>query len=325
MPGFDLLLANLLSPIILAFVVGAVGGFIKSEFELPEPVIKLLSIYLLFSIGIVGGRELAAVRFSDVANLVMVGAFLTILIPTLSYIAVRKIGGFDPSNAAAIAAHYGSVSSATFFASVTFARAMNTPSEGVLTAVVAMMEFAVIYALIIARWAMGKQNGAKVSAKEQFLAAIRGRGILLLIGGMVIGGVATDAQWRQISPFYETMFRGILMLFLLEMGLTAARRIRAFAEVGVFMTTFAIVAPLTFGTIGVFAGWFVGLSLGGAFVLGAICASASFIDAPAACRAALPEANPGIYLTSSVGVTLPFNLLIGIPIYYQIARWLYGQ
>jgi hypothetical protein len=141
---------------------------------------------------------------------------------------------------------------------------------------------------------------------------------------MAIGALATDAQWGQIQPFYGEMFRGFLMLFLLEMGMTAARQARAFAGVGRVMTAFAIGAPVAFGVLGVTAGWAVGLSIGGAFVMGAICASASFIDAPAACRAALPEANPGIYLTASLGVTLPFNLLIGLPLYYRYAEWLFG-
>ncbi|MGL4974934.1 MAG: sodium-dependent bicarbonate transport family permease, partial [Bosea sp. (in: a-proteobacteria)] len=132
----------------------------------------------------------------------------------------------------------------------------------------------------------------------------------------------TDGQWGQISPFYEGLFRGILMLFLLEMGMTAARQIKGFAAVGRFMTVFAILSPLVWGLIGVWLGTLAGLGVGGAFVLGAICASASYIDAPAACRAALPKANPGIYLTASLGVTFPFNLLIGLPLYYRFAQWL---
>lgn len=139
---------------------------------------------------------------------------------------------------------------------------------------------------------------------------------------MIIGYISTDQHWQQISPFYEDLFRGILMLFLLEMGITAARQIKGFRQVGVFMAGFGVLMPLLLGMIGVTVGHAAGLSLGGAFVFGAICASASFIDAPAACRASLPEANPGIYLTSSLGVTLPFNLLIGLPLYYQYAKWL---
>ncbi|MCU0889338.1 MAG: sodium-dependent bicarbonate transport family permease [Rubritepida sp.] len=323
MPGFDLLLTNLLSPIVLAFLLGAVAGFLRSELELPEPVLKLLSIILLLSIGITGGRELAQVKREEVAGLLLVAAAATLVIPTITYIVLRRLGGFDIANAAAVAAHYGSVSTATFFASVSFARAMNTPAEGYMTAIVAVMEFAVVYSLFIARWAKGRQEGG-ASLSALLMDTLRGRGILLLSGGMLIGAIATDAQYRQIAPFYEQMFRGFLMLFLLEMGMTAARQIRAFAGVGRFMTAFGILAPLAFGFVGVTVGWAIGLSLGGAFVFGAICASASFIDAPAACRAALPEANPGIYLTASLGVTLPFNLLVGLPVYYAYATWLFG-
>ena len=323
MSGFDLLITNFLSPIVLAFMLGAVAGFIKSELELPEPVLKLLSIYLLFSIGLTGGREIARAELSDIVGLLGVTALLTIAIPVITFIIMRRIGRFDVSNAAAVAAHYGSVSTVTFFAAVAFARAANTPSEGYLTAVVALMEWGVIIALLLARWSMGKQNG-RGSLAQIMTDTLRGRGILLLTGGMIIGGLATDGQWNQISPFYEGLFRGVLMLFLLEMGMTAARQIKGFAAVGKFMTGFAILSPLVWGLVGVWLGTLAGLGLGGAFVLGAICASSSYIDAPAACRAALPEANPGIYLTASLGVTFPFNLIIGLPLYYKFAQWLHG-
>jgi uncharacterized protein len=323
MPGFELLLTNLFSPIVLAFALGAVAGFLKSELELPEAVIKLLSIYLLFSIGLVGGKELAKIEFGAIAPLIGVTLVLTIAIPVVCFAVLRYAGGFDPANAAAVAAHYGSVSSATFFTAVTFATAMGNPSEGFMTAVVALMEFAVIVSLLIARWSMQRQNGG-TRIGELLVSTVRGRGILLLSGGMLIGAIATESQWGQIKPFYEDLFRGFLMLFLLEMGITAARQIKGFASVGLFMTGFAIGAPVLLGLMGVTIGHMIGLSVGGAFVFGAICGSASFIDAPAACRAALPEANPGIYLTASLGVTLPFNLLIGIPLYYSYALWLYG-
>jgi len=326
MPGLDLLLSNLLQPIVLAFVLGAVAGAVKSELELPEAVIKLLSIYLLFSLGLTGGRELAKAEIGTLLPLIGVTVLMILAIPTLSYWVVRRLGRFDISNAAAIAAHYGSVSTATFFASVSFAAAMNTPSEGTLAAMVALMEFGVIYSLVIARIAMGRAARAEgrrgIAASELLLSVVRGRGILLLIGGMGIGAVATERQWGQIQPFYEGLFRGMLMLFLLEMGITAARQARAFRQVGGFMLGFGVLMPLLNGTVGVALGTAAGLSVGGAFVFGAICASASFIDAPAACRASLPEANPGIYLTSALGITLPFNLLIGLPLYYQWAVWL---
>jgi len=195
-----------------------------------------------------------------------------------------------------------------------------------MAAMVALMEFGVIYSLALARLAMGRRDASASGglAGELFMSVIRGRGILLLMGGMVIGYLSTDRQWAQISPFYEGLFRGMLMLFLLEMGITAARQARAFREVGAFMLGFGIAMPVVNGLIGVALAHAVGLGVGSSFVFGAICASASFIDAPAACRASLPEANPGIYLTSSLGVTLPFNLILGIPLYYGFASWLAG-
>ena len=306
---------------MLAFVLGAIGGFLKSELELPEAVIKLLSIYLLFSLGLTGGRELAKAEMGTVLPLMGVTLLMTFAIPSVVYLVTRRLGRMDISNAAAIAAHYGSVSTATFFASMTFAAAMATPAPGYMAAMVALMEFGVIYSLAIARVATGRQGGGVRSA-ELFLSVVRGRGILLLAGGMVIGAVATDKQWGQISPFYEGLFRGMLMLFLLEMGITAARQLKAFREVGIFMVGFGLLMPLVNGLVSVTLAHAVGLEVGGAFVFGAICASASFIDAPAACRASLPEANPGIYLTASLGVTLPFNLIVGLPLYFAYARWL---
>jgi len=322
MPGLDLLLTNLLQPIVLAFLLGALAGSVKSELELPDAVVKLLAIYLLFSLGLNGGRELASAELAAIWPLLGITVLMIFGIPTLAYFITHRLGNMDISNSAAIAAHYGSVSTATFFASMSFATAMGTPAEGYMAAMVALMEFGVIYSLVIARIAMGKSDGQRLDAAELFMNVIRGRGILLLVGGMIIGFMATDRQWQQISPFYEDLFRGMLMLFLLEMGITAARQIKAFRQVGKFMTSFGIVMPIIHGVVGVTLANWAGLSVGGAFVFGAICASASFIDAPAACRASLPQANPGIYLTSSLGVTLPFNLLVGIPLYYEYASWL---
>ena len=261
--------------------------------------------------------------FTEVAPLLVLAAALTVAIPVATFALLRRAAGFDVQNAAAVAAHYGSVSSVTFFAAIAFARAMEKPAEGYMTAVVALMEWGVIIALLLARIAMGRARGG-MSLGLLAADTLRGRGILLLTGGMLIGALSNDAQWRQISPVYEGLFRGVLMIFLLEMGMTAARQARDFATVGRFLTGFAIASPILWGVVGVVAGHAIGLSQGGAFVLGAICASASYIDAPAACRAALPDASPGIYLTASLGVTFPFNLLLGLPLYWQVGAWLYG-
>jgi hypothetical protein len=319
----DLLAANLLSPIVLAFLLGAVAGLIRSELELPDPVLKLLSIYLLLSIGLKGGVELSKASVSEVGGLLAAAAALTVAIPCLAFALLRRLGRIDPANAAAVAAHYGSVSSVTFLAAMTFANAMGTPGEGYMTAVVAIMEWGVIVALVLGRWSLGRAAGA-MRLRELAAETLRGRGVLLLSGGMAIGLLTGDRGWEQISPVYDDLFRGVLMIFLLEMGMSAARQLRGFAQVGVFMTGFAVVMPVVNGLLGVALGSLAGLGTGGAFVLGAVCASASYIDAPAACRAALPQANPGIYLTASLGVTFPFNMLAGLPLYYQFAAWLSG-
>lgn len=322
MPGFELLLANLVSPIVLAFVLGLVAGFAKSEIELPEPVLKLISIYLLFSIGLKGGTELKAVELAEISGILAVTLGLIVAIPVVSFIVLRRLGGFDAGNAAAVAAHYGSVSSVTFFAALNYARAMETPAEGYLPALVALMEWGVIVALFLARWTTGTANGVKL--QSILIDTLRGRGILLLSGGLIIGYLTTERTWEQISPFYDDIFRGVLMLFLIEMGITAARQMRGFAQVGVFMAGFGMIMPLVWGVVGVTLAKVAGLSVGGAFVFGAIAASASYIDAPAAVRAAIPQANPGIYLTASLGITFPFNLLVGLPVYYLYATWLFG-
>jgi len=231
MASADLLVTNLLQPIVLAFLLGAIAGAVRSELELPESVVKLLSIYLLFSLGIGGGRELAKANLGAILPLLGITLLMTFAIPTLVYFVTRRFGRMDISNAAAIAAHYGSVSTATFFASMSFAAAMGSPAEGFMAAMVALMEFGVIYSLVIARVALGGSRSAGIRAGELFLSVIRGRGILLLLGGMTIGIVATDRQWQQISPFYEGLFRGMLMLFLLEMGITAARQAQVFRQV----------------------------------------------------------------------------------------------
>ncbi len=248
MPGFDLLITNLLSPIVLAFALGALAGFIRSELELPEPVLKLLSIYLLFSIGLVGGHEIAKAELGALALLLLAAVALTIAIPVTSFWITRRFGGFDASNAAAIAAHYGSVSSVTFFAAVAFAKSAGTESGGYMTAVVALMEWGVIIALLLARWSMGRAKGAiRIGA---LVADTCGSGHPAALGGMLIGALASERQWEQISPLYEDLFRGVLMIFLLEMGMTAARQVRGFLEVGRFMTAFAILSPLAWGLIG---------------------------------------------------------------------------
>jgi hypothetical protein len=326
MDGFQILATNFLSPLVLAFLLGVFAKIVKSEISLPDGVLKFMSIYLLLSIGLKGGYELAQVSLSEITNILVLTVILIFLIPCLCFFLVRKLGGFDVPNAAALAAHYGSVSSVTFFTALTFAKEMGNPAEGYMPAIVALMEWGVVVSLLIARIftptkpdQTGNQSG---TLKDIVIDTLRGRGIILLSGGMLIGYFTGDAGYQQVAPFYDDLFRGILMLFLLEMGMTAAGQFKEFKKVGWFMIAFGTIYPLVIGIIGVGLGNLVGMSVGGAFVFGAILASASYIDAPAACRAALPTANPGIYLTASLGITFPFNLLVGLPIFYKVSLFL---
>jgi len=320
----DILIQNLVSPITLAFLMGVIATLIRSDLEIPEPVLKIFAIFLLLSIGLQGGRELAGVSPGDVIVAVGVTLLLVVLLPTLAFLIARHVGRFDPANAAGIAALYGSVSSVTFLAAQTFAQGQGTPAEGFLAALIALMEWGILVALFIGRFALAKSGGTGQKLGAIVSETLRGRGLVLLVGGMIMGFLIGETNFKRIEPFFVDLFRGVLVLFLLEMGMTAARQLRQFARVGPFMLGFGIVVPILFGVIGTFLGTLAGLSVGGAFVLGAVAASASYIDAPAAVRATLPQANPSIYLTSSLAITFPFNLIIGLPVYYAFATFWHG-
>jgi uncharacterized protein len=318
---FDILIQNLVSPITLAFILGAIATWVRSDLEIPEPVLKIFAIFLLLSLGLQGGHELANVSFSDVILAAAVTLLMVVLLPSLAYLTARRAGGFDPANAAAIAALYGSVSSVTFLAAQSFAQEQGTPAEGFLAALIALMEWGILVSLVIGRFALARQGDAQQSILPIVGETLRGRGLILLLGGLAMGFLIGDKNFQRIEPFFVDLFRGVLVLFLLEMGMTAAKQLRGFLKVGPFMLVFGTCMPLLFGAIGTGLGTLAGLSLGGAFVLGAVAASASYIDAPAAVRAALPQANPSIYLTSSLAITFPFNLIIGLPIYYVMAEF----
>ncbi|MFY8152613.1 MAG: sodium-dependent bicarbonate transport family permease, partial [Hyphomicrobiales bacterium] len=186
------------------------------------------------------------------------------------------------------------------------------------------MEWGILVALFIGRFALAKSGGTGQKLGAIVSETLRGRGLVLLVGGMIMGFLIGETNFKRIEPFFVDLFRGVLVLFLLEMGMTAARQLREFARVGPFMLGFGVIVPILFGVIGTFLGTLAGLSVGGAFVLGAVAASASYIDAPAAVRATLPQANASIGLTSSLAITFPFNLIIGLPVYYAFATFWHG-
>ncbi|MCS6772147.1 MAG: sodium-dependent bicarbonate transport family permease [Kiritimatiellae bacterium] len=320
-----LLLQNLLSPLVLAFAVGMLATLIRSELEFPPPVLNAISIYLVLSIALQGGVELASQPWSALWKPMLGAAAVALAIPTWSFWAARRILRLSTPNAAGLAALYGSVSSVTFLAALNFAAQQGHPAEPYMPVFVTIMEWGILTALFCARMALKRERaGRSVPIREILIDTLRGRSVILLLGGLVIGAVIGEKGFAPIKPVFKDGFYGVLVLFLLEMGMVAARQLREFVQLGPKLLAWGIAAPTLHGLAGVALGHALGLSAGGAFVFGAITASASYIDAPAAVRAALPEANPGIYLTCSLGITFPFNLLIGLPMYYSFAQWLTG-
>jgi hypothetical protein len=325
METFEILRVNLLSPIVLAFLVGMAATLIKSELEFPQPVLNAISIYLVFSIALQGGTELSEVSFTEVWKPGMAAILGAICLPLAAYISARRLLKLDVANAAGLAALFGSVSSVTFLAAMSFTEKMGHPAEPYMPALVSIMEWGILVALLIARMALNTKDTSVSGLGSIALETLRGRSVILILGGLLIGFTIGPVGFQPIEPVFKDAFRGVLVLFLLEMGMVAARQLRDFVRLGPKLLAYGTLQPVAQGLAGVFVGHLVGLSTGGAFVFGAMCGSASYIDAPAAVRATLPQANPGIYLTTSLGITFPFNLLLGLPLYYQFSTWVAGR
>jgi hypothetical protein len=319
--AIDLVRLNLLSPMVLAFVLGIVATLVRSDLRMPDDLYTALSIYLLLAIGVKGGAALSATPLSEFWAPGLATLFLGVAVPLWCYAVLRRFGRFGVADAAALAAHYGSVSAVTFIAALGFLEVVGTTTEGFLPALVAVLEVpAIVLAMLLAR----VRGGAAGSAAEALREIVTGKSIVLLLGGLAIGLLAGPRGLEEVRPFFVDPFKGALCLFLLEMGMTAARRFRDLARAGAFLLVFAIAAPVLNGALGVLLGTLAGLSLGGATVLGAMAASASYIAAPAAVRIGIPDANPAFYLTASLAVTFPFNLTFGIPLYHALAQRMHG-
>ena len=315
---------NLLSPIILFFALGLLAAFAKSDLSIPEAIAKGMSIYLLFAIGFKGGASVADHGID--ATLLMsllVGVILSFALPLIACALLRVMSRLDVTDAAAVAAHYGSISIVTFVAATSVITSAGLTSEGYMVAVAAAMEApAILSALwIIARY--GKANG---EMEDGLMREILLNGsIVLLVGSFLIGWITGDEGMDRIAPFIVAPFQGVLCLFLLDMGLVAGRGLREARAVltrGLFL--FGVIMPPIGAVLGLGAGLLLGLSTGGVVLFMTLCASASYIAVPAAMRVALPEANPSVYLTLSLGVTFPFNLTLGIPLYLAVASAVTG-
>lgn len=346
----DMLRHNLLSPIALAFALGVFAKLVKSEFSIPKDLYQSLAIYLLFALGLKGGVELSNTTVHAFLAPAAATLALGVITPITTYLALRKVGGFSISDSAGIAAHYGSVSAVTFIAAQQFAAAMGSPAEGFMPTLLTLLESPGIH-IALAIGAIGTMKRKPAKARAAGAATLKGasaiitepltdepevtwkdtlrhiltaRTMILLIGGLAVGFTIGEHGWQPIKPFFEGGFKGALTLFLLEMGLVAGERIKDLAKVGPFLLGFGIVMPVLHGLLGVLLGHWAGLSAGGCTVLGAMAASASYIAAPPAVRMTLPDANPTYYLTLALGITFPFNILFGIPIFFQAAKYLAG-
>ncbi|MHB1653016.1 MAG: sodium-dependent bicarbonate transport family permease [Desulfitobacteriaceae bacterium] len=322
----SLLVSNLLSPMVLFFALGAVAVLVKSDMAVPREVTTGLALYLMMAIGFHGGAELSHAGLSpQVIKTVLSGAALGLVLPGLAFLILTRIGRLDPVNAGAIAAHYGSISAVTFATASSFLSHLGIPYQGFMVAVMALMEGpgAVVGILLARTYAPAGErenvngNGSLGSLLKE---TILGGSVLLLLGSFAIGAVTGEKGMGLLKPFVVDLFPGALSLFLLDMGLTAARRLDEFLRLGKFLTGFAIIMPLVGGSLGLLTSRLIGLSIGDATLLAVLAASASYIAAPAAVRLALPRANPSLSITLVLGVTFPFNILIGIPLYYTLAR-----
>lgn len=322
----DAVQANLLSPAVLFFALGVFAALVKSDLRFPEPLYLGLTIYLLVAIGIKGGVAISSAGLATLWLPGLAAMFLGALIPFWTYPVLRWTGGLPAADAAAIAAHYGSVSAVTFIAATNYLLSVGLPSENYATAFLAIMEApAILIGIVLCKLATRKAGEAVFPAvKSAAHEALLGRSVLLLFGSLLIGFVTGSAGMEKVAPFFVTPFQGVLALFLLEMGIVAGRRIGDLRKVGPFLIGFGILVPLVNGALGVAVAHATGLSLGGATLLGVLAASASYIAAPAAIRVAIPEANPTLYLTASLAITFPFNLTLGIPYCLAVARWLYS-
>ncbi|MDZ5712602.1 sodium-dependent bicarbonate transport family permease [Jeotgalibacillus haloalkalitolerans] len=331
----EIVIQNLMSPVVLFFVLGIAAALVKSDLAFPKALSDALSIYLLIAIGLKGGIELANYSIESVFAPILAALFLGGIIPFLALGAMKLIG-MDLKNAIGIAATYGSISIVTYGAAVAFMDQTGTSYEGFMNALVVLMESpAILVSLLLLKVLENKNELSGYAQRAGFVAfpsglidkevireSLFGKSVLLLMGSLFIGWILGESAIPAVKPLFIDLYGSILILFLLNMGLIAGQRLPEIKKYGVKLLAFGMIAPLVFGTIGVLVGSLIGLSLGGTALMGVLAGSASYIAAPAALKTSVPEANPSIYLGLSLGVTFPFNLIIGIPVYFEIAKWI---
>ena len=321
----SLILQNLLSPPVLFFFLGVIAVLVGSDLEIPAPLPKLFSLYLLLAIGFKGGLELQHSGLGgQVLPTIAAAVAMSLVVPVYSFLLLKL--RFDGFNAAAIAATYGSISAVTFITAEGFLETQKLPFDGFMVAALALMESpAIIVGLLLVKLASPQRrpDAKEMRWQELLREAFLNSSVLLLVGNLVIGllvAAYSPASVAKMLPFSEQLFYGALSFFLLDMGIVAAQRIRDLREAGAFLVGFSIVMPLFNSLVGVLISKGLGLQPGNALLFVVLCASASYIAVPAAMRMTVPEANPSLYISMALGVTFPFNIIVGIPLYMTLVN-----
>lgn len=312
-----------IQPVVLFFILGVLAGVIKSDLKIPEALYKSLSLFLLIAIGFKGGVSMAKYEIMEVLPIALSMVVLAALIPLTAYPILRFIGKFTQADAGAISAHYGSVSAVTFAVGLAFLSDIDEYSEGYMALIMALMEIpALVTGTILARAGAG---GEKTQWGKLMHEILTGTSLYLMVGGVIIGYYAgVTKNVAPLDKMFMDLFMGVLAFFLLEMGLLASARLKAVMQKGVFIVSFGICFPLIAAFFGAYLGWLFGLSEGGTMLLAVLYASCSYIAAPAAMRIAVPDADPAISIGASLGVTFPFNIFVGVPIYWEMSKWFHS-
>lgn len=314
--NLQLLIDNFTNPALLFFVLGIIAVRVKSDLEIPQNSSKFISLYLLFAIGFKGGQELAHSEFNmGIVWAVLFGITAASLIPLYTFFILKRKLSIE--NSGAIAAAYGSVSAVTFVTAVSFLEIQQQPFSGHMVAIMALMEApAIIIGVLLVKF-YGETNSMKM--RKVVSHSFTNGSVLLILGSLVIGFLASEKEAEGIKPFTTDIFKGFLAIFLLDMGITSGKKLKDFFASGKFTAVFAVLVPLINGCLVAYLSGFISSEIGDRFMFAILAASASYIAVPAAMKIAVPKANPGIFLPMALAITFPFNITLGFPLYYMVA------
>lgn len=317
--NYNLLVENLTNPALLFFVLGIIAAYLKSDLEIPPNSSKFISLYLLFAIGFKGGQELSHESFtSEIGWSMLFGMFISLIIPLYTFFILKK--RLNVYDAGAVAAAYGSVSAVTFVTAVSFLEAQQLTLHGHMVAIMALMESPAIIIGLLLISIFNRDENEIIKKRTAIKHSFTNGSVLLILGSLIIGYLANDKQAEGIKPFTNDLFKGFLAIFLLDMGITSGKKLKAFFSFGWFPILFAIFIPLFNGCIVAMLSSFVTPDITNRFIFAILAASASYIAVPASMKISVPKANPGLMLPMALAVTFPVNITIGMPIYFMIVQ-----